>query len=170
MKDKLGKIRKNSTFWKLTEPQQKAIRWLFQGKTQKYVSQQLKVDKNTITNWKNNEDFQDAQADYAISRIQPLLSDAVMQTSKMLNSHKTPAMVKFQIIQMLFKYANLLSDNSTPELDAARTRKANADARLAETRANMAERLSSEENEQLDEILDKLVGEANNESKKSANK
>lgn len=166
MNDKLGKIRKDSTFWKLTKPQQKAIQWLFQGKTQKYVSQQLNVDKNTITNWKNNEKFQNAQADYAISRIQPLLNDAVQQTAKMLKSNKTPAMVKFQIIQMLFKQANLLSDNSTPELDKAKIRKANADARVAEARAKAME----DNGQDMEQLLDKMLDTLTKEDEKNVDK
>lgn len=66
-------------------------------------------------------------------------------------------MVKLQAIQTVLKHANLLSDNSTPELDKAKIRKANADARVAEARANVMERLGSESDDKLDELMDKLI-------------
>ena len=53
-----------------------------------------------------------------------------------------------------------LSDNSTPELDKAKIRKANADARISEARANVAERLGSEGDDKLDELMDKLIKES----------
>lgn len=166
MNDKLGKLGQNATFWKLSEPQQTAIRQLFSGKTIKTVAQNIGVDRNTIGNWKNNKNFQVAQTEYAISMVFPLLNDAVQQTSKMLSSNKTPAMVKFQIIQMLFKYAHLLSDNSTPELDQAKIRKANADARVAEARAKAME----DNGQDMELLLDKMLNTLTKEDEKNGNK
>ena len=68
-------------------------------------------------------------------------------------------MVKFQIIQMIFKYANLLSDNSTPELDKARVRKANADARVAEARAKAMENSGQDVELLVEKMLDSLAKE-----------
>ena len=69
-------------------------------------------------------------------------------------------MVRMQAIQTILKISGMFSDNSTPELDAARIRKANADARISEARANVAERLGSEGDDKLDELMDKLIKES----------
>lgn len=45
-------------------------------------------------------------------------------------------------------------------LGKAQLRKANADARVAEAKAIVAERLGTEDNEQLDQVLNKLIEEA----------
>ena len=159
MNKNLGKIGRNSAFSKMTKAQQTAIRRLFEKKTLKSIAQEVGVNRNTISNWKNNDDFKEAQSEYAVSMIEPLLFTAVQKLYEMLNSHKTSSLVKFQIIQMLFKYSNLLSDNSTPELDQARIRKANADARVAEARAKAMEDNGADVELLLDKMMDTLAKE-----------
>lgn len=151
------KIGKDSAFDKLTKKKKIAIIRLFEGKTLKEISQEVNCHINTIENWKNNEEFQKARIDYSIYALNHLLPDAVASLSSLITQPKTPAMVKLQAIQTVLKHANLLSDNSTPELDKAKIRKANADARVAEARANVAERLGSEGDDKLDELMDKLI-------------
>lgn len=159
MNKNLGKIGRNSAFSKMTKAQQTAIRRLFEKKTLKSIAQEVGVNRNTISNWKNNDDFKEAQSEYAVSMIEPLLFTAVQKLYEMLNSHKTSSLVKFQIIQMLFKYSNLLSDNSTPELDKAKIRKANADARVAEARAKAMEDNGADVELLLDKMMDTLAKE-----------
>lgn len=149
----------------MTKAQQTAIRRLFEKKTLKSIAQEVGVNRNTISNWKNNDDFKEAQSEYAVSMIEPLLFTAVQKLYEMLNSHKTSSLVKFQIIQMLFKYANLLSDNSTPELDKAKIRKANADARVAEARAKAME----DNGQDMEQLLDKMLDTLTKEDKKNGN-
>ena len=48
-------------------------------------------------------------------------------------------MVQLQAANSILKLSGMLSDNSTPELDRAKIRKANADARVAEARAKAME-------------------------------
>lgn len=151
------KIGKDSAFDKLTKKKKIAVIRLFEGKTLKEISQEVNCHINTIENWKNNEEFQKARIDYSIYALNHLLPDAVASLSSLITQPKTPAMVKLQAIQTVLKHANLLSDNSTPELDKAKIRKANADARVAEARANVAERLGSEGDDKLDELMEKLI-------------
>ena len=54
----------------------------------------------------------------------------------------------------------LLKRYPTDPLTKAQLRKANADARIAEARANVAERLGSEGDDKLDELMDKLIKES----------
>lgn len=152
----------------MTKAQQTAIRRLFEKKTLKSIAQEVGVNRNTISNWKNNDDFKEAQSEYAVSMIEPLLFTAVQKLYEMLNSHKTSSLVKFQIIQMIFKYSNLLSDNSTPELDQAKIRKANADADYSEERVKAMKQLTNEDNRVLDDLLNKVhTGVIEDENEKS---
>ena len=154
------KVGKDSAFDRLTKKKKIAVIRLFEGATLKSISQEIDCHINTIENWKNNEEFQQARIDYSIYALNHLLPDAVASLSQLINHSKTPAMVRLQAIQTVLKHANLLSDNSTPELDKARIRKANADARISEARANVAERLGSEGDDKLDELMDKLIKES----------
>ena len=79
--------------------------------------------------------------------------------SQLINHSKTPAMVRLQAIQTVLKHANLLSDNSTPELDKAKIRKANADARVAEARAKAMEDNGADVELLLDKMMDTLAKE-----------
>ena len=158
------KVGKDSAFDRLTKKKKIAVIRLFEGATLKSISQEIDCHINTIENWKNNEEFQQARIDYSIYALNHLLPDAVASLSQLINHSKTPAMVRLQAIQTVLKHANLLSDNSTPELDKAKIRKANADARVAEARANVAERLGSEGDDKLDELMDKLIKESDKKS------
>ena len=55
--------------------------------------------------------------------------------------------------------SKLLSDNSTPELDKARIRKANADARVAEARAKAMENSGQDVELLVEKMLDNLAKE-----------
>ena len=68
-------------------------------------------------------------------------------------------MVRLQAIQTVLKHANLLSDNSTPELDKAKIRKANADARVAEARAKAMENSGQDVELLVEKMLDNLAKE-----------
>lgn len=54
----------------------------------------------------------------------------------------------------------LLKRYPTDPLTKAQLRKANADARISEARANVAERLGSEGDDKLDELMNKLISES----------
>nr|WP_173000294.1 phBC6A51 family helix-turn-helix protein [Lactobacillus helveticus] len=148
-------------FQKLNKKRQKAVEMVFEHRfTNVEIGAEIGVDEKTIRRWKKDPDFIRGLHDYSLNKLNSALPLAVQQSYELLENPKTSAMVKFQLIQMLFKYANLLSDNSTPELDKAKIRKANADARVAEARANVVERLGSEGDDKLDELMNKLISES----------
>lgn len=159
------KVGKDSAFDRLTKKKKIAVIRLFEGATLKSISQEIDCHINTIENWKNNEEFQQARIDYSIYALNHLLPDAVASLSQLINHSKTPAMVKLQAIQTVLKHANLLSDNSTPELDKAKIRKANADARVAEARAKAME----ENGQDMEQLLDKMLDTLAKEDKKNGN-
>lgn len=153
------KVGKDSAFDRLTKKKKIAVIRLFEGATLKSISQEIDCHINTIENWKNNEEFQQARIDYSIYALNHLLPDAVASLSQLINHSKTPAMVRLQAIQTVLKHANLLSDNSTPELDKAKIRKANADARVAEARAKAMENSGQDVELLVEKMLDNLAKE-----------
>lgn len=147
-------------FQKLNKKRQKAVEMLFEHHfTNAEIGAKVGVDEKTIRRWKKNPDFIRGLHDYSISKLNNALPLAIQQAYELLENPKTSAMVKFQLIQMLFKYANLLSDNSTPELDKAKIRKANADARVAEARAKAMENSGQDVELLVEKMLDNLAKE-----------
>ena len=144
-------------FNSLTKRQRNIVRMLFLGDlTDEEIAKRASCSRSTITRLKRDPNFIQAQQEYAIYQLDHSLPQSVSQLLNLINNSKSD-MVKLQAIQTVLKHANLLSDNSTPELDKAKIRKANADARVAEARANVAERLGSEGDDKLDELMDKLI-------------
>lgn len=149
-----------TTFSKLTKKKQTAIKMMFEGDlTIKEIAQELQCGERTLYSWKNDALFIKAQNEYAIHVLDNALPESIKELIGLIQ-HGKSEMVKLQAIQTVLKHANLLSDNSTPELDKAKIRKANADARVAEARANVAERLGSEGDDKLDELMNKLISES----------
>ena len=144
-------------FAELTKKQQKLVKLLFEDETT--LAEQakiLQVGERTISTWKTKPVFVKAQHEYAVAQLDNAVPTAVKELMKLITGSKSE-MVRLQAIQTVFKRAGLFTDNGTPELDKARIRKANADARVAEARANVAERLGSEGDDKLDELMDKLI-------------
>ena len=133
---KLVKLGKNTAFDKLTWQRKLAVMRLFEGKTLKEVSQEVHCHINTVENWKSMPQFQQARTEYSIYALNNLLPDAISELSNLITDGKSE-MVRLQAIQTVMKHANLLSDNSTPELDKAKIRKANAEADIAEQKAKL---------------------------------
>lgn len=165
----INNLPKKGAFQKLNKKRQKAVEMIFEHRfTNVEIGAEVGVDEKTIRRWKKDPELIRGLHDYSLNKLNNAFPLAVQQSYELLENPKTPAMVKFQLIQMLFKYANLLSDNSTPELDKARIRKANADARVAEARAKAMEDSGHDMEQLLDKMLDNLTRESDKESKKKS--
>ena len=156
----MKKVQKSSdlgTFLKLTKKRQKAIVMLFENdKTIEEIAKMLNITDRAIYKWKNDPLFKQAQQEYAISVLDTALPDSVRELMKLINGKKVPAMVKLQAIQTVFKRAGLFSDNGTPELDAARIRKANADADLTEAKVRALQGGNNEQETKVAELMGEL--------------
>lgn len=75
-------------------------------------------------------------------------------------SGNTTAMIFFLKNNWRDKYNDSQLSKEERELVLANIRKAKADARIKEAKAIVAERLGTEDNEQLDQVLNKLIEEA----------
>lgn len=152
-------------FSKLTKKRQKAVMMLFENdKTIEEIAKILNITDRAIYKWKRNPDFIQAQQEYAIFVLNTALPDSIRELIKLIRNSKSD-MVKLQAIQTVLKHANLLSDNSTPELDKAKIRKANADARVAEARAKAME----DNGQDMEQLLDKMLDTLTKEDKKNGN-
>lgn len=146
-------------FSKLTKKRQKAVMMLFENdKTIEEIAKILNITDRAVYKWKRNPDFIQAQQEYAIFVLNTALPDSISELIKLIRNSKSD-MVKLQAIQTVLKHANLLSDNSTPELDKAKIRKANADARVAEARAKAMEDNGADVELLLDKMMDTLAKE-----------
>ena len=147
------------TFLKLTKKRQKAIVMLYEDKeTIGEIAKKLNITDRAIYKWKKDPAFIQAQNEYAIHVLNSALPDSIRELMKLVQNSKSD-MVKLQAIQTVLKHANLLSDNSTPELDKARIRKANADARVAEARAKAMENSGQDVELLVEKMLDNLAKE-----------
>lgn len=157
---------KNKAFFKLSKKQRKAVIMLFNGnKTQNEISQELKIGSATLSRWKNDSLFIKAQNEYSVSQLDSILPLATRKLIDLIKNGKSE-MVRLQAIQTVLKRLNLLSDNSTPELDKAKIRKANADARVAEARAKAME----DNGQDMEQLLDKMLDTLTKEDEKNGNK
>lgn len=148
-----------TTFTKLTKKKQKAVKLMFEGDlTIKEIAQELHCGERTLYSWKNDALFIKAQNEYAIHVLNNALPESIKELVNLIQ-HGKSEMVKLQAIQTVLKHANLLSDNSTPELDRAKIRKANADARVAEARAKAMEDNGADVELLLDKMMDTLAKE-----------
>lgn len=128
--------------------------------TEEQIGKLVERTDRTIRNWKNDELFIAAKEQYLKITVKNTYVPKALNHLYYLMIHAKSEMVQMQSAITILKMGGQLSDNSTPELDKAKIRKANADARISEARANVAERLGSEGDDKLDELMDKLIKES----------
>lgn len=163
---KVKKSEENRAFSKLDKKRQKAVAMLFENTlTIEEIAKELNRSPTTLYKWKKDPLFIQAQHEYSIQKLNSALPDAIKELLKLIHSGKSE-MVKLQAIQTVMKQAGLFSDNGTPELDAARIRKANADARVAEAKAKAME----DNGQDMEQLLDKMLDTVTREDKKDGNK
>lgn len=156
---KKDKKTQNKAFISLSKKKRKIVKLLFEDElTDQEIADAVSCSRSTIARLKRDPIFIQAQQEYAISVLDHALPDSIRELLKLIRNGKSE-MVKLQAIQTVLKHANLLSDNSTPELDKARIRKANADARVAEAKAKAMEDNGQDIEKMVDKILDVIAEE-----------
>lgn len=131
---KLDKTGQNGPFYQLDKRRRKAVRLLFEDElTDEQIAEAVQRRRSTLDNWKNDELFKAAQQQYNHLVIKKSFESKALKKLVDLLEAKSE-MVQLQAANSILKLSGMLSDNSTPELDKAKIRKANADAGLAEAR------------------------------------
>lgn len=162
---KSNKTEHLDAFEKLDKKRQKAVMMQFEGTyTDEEIAKNVGRTRPTITLWKKEQWFKDAFNAYANKLIENKYRSKAMNTVFGLLNAKSE-MVRLQAASTIFKLSGMLSDNSTPELDKAKIRKANADARVAEARAKAIENNGQD----MEQLLDKMLDTLTKEDKKNGN-
>ena len=126
--------------------------------TDKEIAKNVHRSRATLGKWKNDPKFKRGQQAYKKIIVKDSYENKAIKKLNSLLEAKSE-MVQLQSATTILKLSGLLSDNSTPELDAARIRKANADARVAEARAKSMEDNGADVELLLDKMMDTLAKE-----------
>lgn len=134
---KLGKTGQNGPFYQLDKRRRKAVRLLFEDElTDEQIAKAVQRRRSTLDNWKNDELFKAAQRQYNHLVVKKDFESKALKKLVNLLDAKSE-MVQLQSANSILKLSGMLSDNSTPELDKAHIRKANAEADIAEQKAEL---------------------------------
>lgn len=134
---KLDKTGQNGPFYQLDKRRRKAVRLLFEDElTDEQIAEAVQRRRSTLDNWKNDELFKAAQQQYNHLVIKKSFESKALKKLVDLLEAKSE-MVQLQAANSILKLSGMLSDNSTPELDKAHIRKANAEADIAEQKAEL---------------------------------
>lgn len=134
----MTKVRKNSQyddFYSLDKPRRDAIVMLFEDDlSDEQIAENVNRTRRTLAKWKNDPKFKKGQDAYKHVVIKKdYESNAIRKLNSLLSARSE--MVQLQAANSILKLSGMLSDNSTPELDKAKIRKANAEADIAERKA-----------------------------------
>ena len=158
----MTEVHKNSQyddFYSLDKPRRDAIVMLFEDDlSDEQIAENVNRTRRTLAKWKNDPQFKKGQDAYKHVVIKKdYESNAIRKLNSLLSAKSE--MVQLQAANSILKLSGMLSDNSTPELDKARIRKANADARVAEARAKAMEDNGADMELLLDKMLDTVQKE-----------
>lgn len=160
--NKVQKSVENGAFFQLDKIRQKAVIMLFNDDlTDEQIAKKLHRSPSTLYKWKKDSLFKAAQEQYSRLVVKDYKNDALKKVHKLLDAKSE--MVQLQSATTILKMAGYLSDNSTPELDEAKTRKARAEADIAEAKAKL---LSDENNNGITQIVFNDDMELDNDSDK----
>lgn len=170
---KSNKTEQMDAFDRLDKRRQTAVKMQFEGTyTDKQIAKIVRRSRPTVNLWKKEKWFQDAFNAYASKLIKTNYKSQALQTLFELLDAKSE-MVRLQAATSILKLAGMFLDNSTPELDRAKTRKATAEAKIAESQAKAIENSENTQHETI--IVDNLSevktdGNSNGSKKNSQSK
>ncbi len=134
---KVDKIGQSGPFFQLDKRRRKAVKLLFEDElTDEEIAKAVQRRRSTLDNWKHDELFRAAQQQYNHLVVKKDFESKALKKLVDLLEAKSE-MVQLQSANSILKLSGMLSDNSTPELDQAKIRKANAEADMAEQKATM---------------------------------
>ena len=127
----------NDPFSRLTKAQQTLVRLDFEGgHSNEEIAPKIGLkNETTVSHWRKRSWYEPAFNAYASKAIKGKYKSLALRTLVDLLNAKSE-MVKLQAATSVLKLSGMLSDNSTPELDKAKARKASAEADIAEWKRN----------------------------------
>lgn len=156
---KLDKIGQSGPFFELDKRRQKAVILLFEDVlTDEEIAKNVQRTRSTLDNWKNDSRFKAAQEQYKRLVVKKdFESKALRELVNLLDANSE--MVRLQTAITILKMSGMMSDNSTPELDKAKVRKANAEADIVEWKAD--ELTGKHQGKDSTILVDDIVGDDN---------
>lgn len=150
-------------FYELNKLKRKAVIMLFEDSlTDEEIAKKLRRVPSTLYEWKKDPKFKAAQEQYKRLVVKKdFESKALRELVNLLNAKSE--MVRLQTAITILKMSGMMSDNSTPELDKAKVRKANAEADIAEYKVKVLSEAGASGVELVNKYLDKLDAAANEE-------
>lgn len=123
----------NDPFSKLNNKQQTLIMLDFEGNhSNKEIAPKIGLkNETTVSHWRKRSWYEPAFNAYASKAIKGKYKSLALRTLIDLLNAKSET-VKLQAATSVLKLSGMLSDNSTPELDKAKARKASAEADIVE--------------------------------------
>lgn len=135
MKNKIPNNSGLQGFYGLRKDQQDAIRLMFpHDLTDEKIGKKIGRTTRTLRKWKNDPEFIKAQRQYNYIAAKDYIPEAITTLHDVMQESKSD-MARITAANSILKLSGMLSDNSTPELDRAKVRKANAEADIAEQKA-----------------------------------
>ena len=135
----VDKSRQNEAFDSLDERHRKAVILLFEDElTDEQIAKSVNRSRATLSKWKKDPLFQQAQQEYRKIALDSYVPDAIKHLNELALNSKSD-MVQLQATQTILNMAGYGTVNSNVELDKAKVRKANAEADIAEARAKELE-------------------------------
>lgn len=129
----------NETFYELDKAKQTAIVLLFEDKlSDEQIAKTVNRSRTTLSNWKKDNKFKQAQIEYRRVAIDSYVPDAIKRLHKLATGAKSE-MVSLQAAQSILSMAGFGSVDSSPELEQAKIEKAKADVRKIEAEADIKE-------------------------------
>lgn len=134
---KFPKISGIGPFFELDGRRQKAVMTMIEEDvTDDELGKIVNRTTRTIRNWKNDDLIIAAKEQYIkITSRRKYVPDAMKHLYYLMINAKSE-MVQLQSATTILKMSGMMSDNSTPELDVAKVRKANAEADIARWKAD----------------------------------
>lgn len=124
-------------YYSLPKRQQTAIKLMFSGDLPvEEIGKKVGRKPRTIREWKNNPRFIEGQREYNYIAVKEYIPEAITTLRNIMLNSKYE-MARITAANSILKLSGMLSDNSTPELDKAKVRKANAEADIAEQKAKL---------------------------------
>lgn len=135
----VDKSRQNETFYQIDKAKQNAIILLFEDElSDEQIAKSVNRSRATLSKWKNDDTFKQAQIEYRRIAIDGYVPDAIKRLHKLAIGAKSE-MVSLQASQSILSMAGFGSVDSSPELEQAKIEKAKADVRKTKAEADIKE-------------------------------
>ena len=143
--------------WLKPQALQRLEGWKRNGLTDEQIANNIGIRRETLWDWQKKHPNIANALKRGKEDVNFAVENALLRKAL---SGNTTAMIFFVKNNWRDKYNDSQLSKEERELVLANIRKANADARIKEAKAIVAERLGTEDNEQLDQVLNKLIEEA----------